>query len=162
MRRKQKINHQEVLNVPKMVNAVLCVVFRDQVFLDGLLIEDTQDWFAQDDDGNVWYMGEDVINYEYDEDDNLIETNHEGAWEAGVDDALPGITMWADPQEKTSYYQEYYAGEAEDMGLVVAVDVEVELENGNRYEKLSANIGLEPTGALCSGIQVLRTWNRAY
>ncbi len=92
------------------------------------LIEDTHDWFAQDDDGNVWYMGEEVTNYEYDDDDNLIGTDNDGAWEAGVDDALPGIVMWADPEAGVSYYQEYYEDEAEDMGMVVAIGVRVELE----------------------------------
>ena len=48
----------EVLEETRVVNGVTCVVVRDQVFLDELLIEDTHDWYAQDDDGNVWYMGE--------------------------------------------------------------------------------------------------------
>jgi hypothetical protein len=124
----------EVLNTTRVVDGVECVVFRDRVYLEGWLIEDTHDWFAQDDDGNVWYMGEEVINYEYDDDDNLIDTNNDGAWEAGVDDALPGIVMWADPEERFSYYQEYYEDEAEDMGMVVAIGVEVELDNGTTYE----------------------------
>ncbi len=124
----------EVLNTTRVVDGVECVVFRDRVYLEGLLIEDTHDWFAQDDDGNVWYMGEDVTNYEYDDDDNLIGTDNEGAWEAGVDDALPGIIMLADPEARVSYYQEYYEDEAEDMGMVVAIGVTVELENGTTYE----------------------------
>jgi len=124
----------EVLNTTRVVDGVECVVFRDRVYLDGVLMEDTQDWFAQDDDGNVWYMGEDVTNYEYDDDDNLIGTNNDGAWEAGVDDAMPGIFMWASPEEGVSYYQEYYEDEAEDMGLVVAVGVSVELEDSTIYE----------------------------
>ena len=124
----------EVLNTTRVVDGVECVVFRDRVFLDGLLIEDTHDWFAQDDDGNVWYMGEDVTNYEYDDDDNLIDTNNDGAWEAGVDGALPGIIMWDSPEERSSYYQEYWEDEAEDMGMIVAMGVEVELEDGTTYE----------------------------
>ena len=124
----------EVLNTTRVVDGVECVVFNDQVFLDGLLIEDTNDWFAQDDEGNVWYMGEEVINYEYDDDDNLIGTDNDGAWEAGVDDALPGIVMWADPEAGVSYYQEYYEDEAEDMVMVVAAGVGVELEGSTTYE----------------------------
>lgn len=124
----------EVLATTRTVNGVACVIFRDQVFLEGVLIEDTQDWFAQDDDGNVWYMGEEVINYEYDDDGALIETNNDGAWEAGVDGALPGVLMWAEPVLGSSYYQEYYEDEAEDMGMVVAMGVEVELEDGSIYE----------------------------
>jgi len=124
----------EVLNTTRVVDGVECVVVRDRVYLDGLLMEDTQDWFAQDDDGNVWYMGEDVTNYEYDDDDNLLGTNNDGAWEAGVDDAMPGIFMLAAPEEGVSYYQEFYEDEAEDMGYVVAVGVTVELENDTTYE----------------------------
>ena len=124
----------EVLEETRVVNGVTCVVVRDQEFVDELLIEDTHDWYAQDDDGNVWYMGEEVTNYEYDDDGNLIDTNEDGAWEAGVDDALPGIVMWADPEVGISYYQEYYEDEAEDMGMVVAIGVGVELKNGTTYE----------------------------
>ena len=147
----------EVLNTTRVVDGVECVVFNDQVFLDGLLIEDTNDWFAQDDEGNVWYMGEEVTNYEYDDDDNLIGTDHDGAWEAGVDDALPGIVMWADPEAGVSYYQEYYEDEAEDMGMVVALGVRVELENGTTYEKLPADPGLEPPGSGRLRIQIFCT-----
>jgi len=85
---------------------------RDRVFLDDVLVEDTHDWFAQDDNGNVWYMGEEVDNYDYDDDGNLIDITHEGAWEAGVEDALPGVAMWADPAVGTSYYQDFYEDEA--------------------------------------------------
>ena len=125
----------EVLDETYTVAAgVLCRVFNDQVELDGLLIEDTNDWFAQDDDGNVWYMGEEVTNYEYDDDDNLLGTNNDGAWEAGVDGALPGIVMWAAPEAGVSYYQEYWEDEAEDMGFIVALSVDLELADGTVYQ----------------------------
>ena len=124
----------EVLAVTRTVNGIVCVVFWDRVYLDGVLMEDTHDWFAQDDDGNVWYMGEDVVNYEYDDDGNLLGTNDDGAWEAGVDGALPGVVMWANPIVGDSYYQEYYEDEAEDMGMIVAENVELELEDGTTYE----------------------------
>ena len=50
----------EVLDETKIVDGVESRVVRDQVFEDGLLLEDTFDWFAQDDNGNIWYLGEDV------------------------------------------------------------------------------------------------------
>jgi hypothetical protein len=138
----------EVLATTRLVNGVECVVFHDRVYLDegdgDVLIEDTHDWFAQDDDGNVWYMGEEVINYEYDDDGNLTDTNNDGAWEAGEDGALPGIVMWADPTTGASYYQEYYVDEAEDMGLVVADGVEVELEDGTIYENCLQTLDWNP------------------
>ena len=79
----------EVLDDTRVVNGLTSVVVRDREFLDELLIENTTDWYAQDDKGNVWYMGEDVTNYEYDDDENLIGTDNEGAWEAGVERAYP-------------------------------------------------------------------------
>jgi hypothetical protein len=101
---------REVMGVP-------VVVVRDTVELDGQLAEDTRDWYAQDREGNVWYMGEETAEYENGE---VVST--EGSWEAGVDGALPGIVMPADPEVGHAYRQEYYAGEAEDMGEVIAVD----------------------------------------
>jgi hypothetical protein len=134
----------EVLNETRTVAGVDCVVVRDRVSLDGVLIEDTHDWFAQDDAGNVWYMGEEVINYEYDDEGNLEETNNDGAWEAGVDGALPGIQMWAAPAAGQSYYQEFYADEAEDMAMVVATGVTVTLSDGSSYQDCLQTIDWNP------------------
>ena len=121
-----------MLEETRTVAGVECIVVRDRVYLDGLLIEDTHDWFAQDDDGNVWYMGEEVVNYEYD-DDNLLGTDDEGSWEAGVDGALPGIVLWASPMAGAPYRQEYYEDEAEDMAIVVATGVTVVLGDGSTF-----------------------------
>jgi hypothetical protein len=95
---------------------VTCVVVRDTVSVDGEIVEDTNDWFAQDVDGNVWYMGEDTAEYE---DGEIVSTA--GSWEAGVDGAKPGIVMPADPAVGDIYRQEYYACEAEDMGEIVSL-----------------------------------------
>ncbi len=101
-------------------------VVRDTEFLDGEMIEDTWDWFAQDGDGNVWYLGEDTQEYE---DGEVVST--EGAWEAGVDGALPGVIMLGDPQVGDEYRQEFFEGEAEDFGEVISVDESVEVEAGS-------------------------------
>lgn len=111
----------EVLNQTRVVAGVETRVVRDRVFVEDLLIEDTFDWYAQDNDGNVWYMGEEVTNFEYDDDGNLLGTTDEGAWETGIDGALPGYIMEADPQVGDHYYQEYLVGEAEDRGEVLAI-----------------------------------------
>jgi hypothetical protein len=107
----------EVLDETKVVMGVEAIVVHDVVTThDGELIEDTYDWFAQDSDGNVWYMGEDTTSYQ----DGVASTK--GAWEAGVDGALPGIVMPGDPAvSDTGYRQEFKAGEAEDMGQVIAL-----------------------------------------
>ena len=129
----------EVLGETRQVAGVTCVVARDRVYLDGVLIEDTHDWYAQDDDGNVWYMGEEVDNYNYDDEGNLIDVDHGGAWETGLDVAGIGATanagyiMRATPTAGDAYHQEYYEGEAEDMGEVVELDVPVTLSDGTEY-----------------------------
>ena len=74
-------------------------------------------WYAQDAEGNIWYLGEDTTEYE---DGELKDT--EGSWEAGVDGARPGILLPADPKVGMTYRQEYYEGEAEDAAEVLSLD----------------------------------------
>ncbi len=80
----------EVTATTRVLAGVTCRQVHDRVYLDDLLIEDTLDWFAQDNAGNVWYFGEAVTNYEYDENDVLLGTNTNGSWEAGADIAATG------------------------------------------------------------------------
>lgn len=117
----------EVLDERRTVMGVETIVVRDVVTdADGEVIEDTYDWFAQDDEGTVWYFGEDTTAYE----DGVAST--EGAWEAGIDGALPGIVMPASPTvSDTGYRQEYLAGEAEDMGQVIEVGAEYSVPAGS-------------------------------
>jgi hypothetical protein len=111
----------------KQILGVACVVVRDTVTVDGELIEDTFDWYAQDSDGNVWYMGEDTKEYE-----NGQVASTEGSWEAGVDGAEPGIVMPAQPQPGTgAYRQEYYLCQAEDEAEVLSVDDAVTVPLGS-------------------------------
>jgi len=115
-----EVEHIEVvvLSETRVVMGITATVVRDTVTVDGELVEDTYDWYAQDAAGNVWYLGEDSKEYEAGE---VVSTG--GSWEAGVDGALPGIVMEADPQVGDAYRQEYYGGEAEDMAEVVRTGV---------------------------------------
>ena len=97
---------------------ISCLILHDRAYLNGTLIEDTDDWLAQDDEGNVWYFGEFVKNYDPDTGDFL---DNEGSWEAGNNSALPGYWIPAEPVEGMVYHQEFSAGEAEDQAEVVAV-----------------------------------------
>ena len=115
----------EVLADTRTVMGIDCVVVRDQVFEDGDLIEDTFDWYAQDNAGTVWYMGEDSHEIK-----NGVILNDEGSWEAGIDGAIPGILMLARPLPGIWYRQEYYADEAEDVGQVIAIDETVTVPAG--------------------------------
>jgi hypothetical protein len=118
----------EVLVGTRMVNGVAATEVRDRVFSAGALVEDTYDWYAQDLDGNVWYLGEDTKEYE-----NGAVVSTEGSWEWGVDGALPGIAMWADPSAhlNETYRQEYLKEVAEDFGKVIATDVSVTVPFGS-------------------------------
>lgn len=118
----------QVLEETRTVNGVVATVVWDRVYLDDILAEDTRDWYAQDAAGNVWYLGEE--SYEMAGADTL---NMEGSWEWGVDGALPGIYMWADPAAHVDepYRQEYYEDEAEDWGMVTATGVSVTVPAGS-------------------------------
>lgn len=110
----------------KEIMGVTTMVIREREWEDGELVEDTFDWYANDNDGNVWYFGEDSKEY----DDGKLESTA-GSWEAGVDGAEPGILMKADPEIGDIYQQEYYEGEAEDMAEVLSLDASVTVEYGS-------------------------------
>jgi hypothetical protein len=110
----------EVTDKTKMIsNGIEARVVRDTVSEDGVPVEVTDDWFAQDRAGNIWYLGEHVTNYE-----NGKVIGHGGSFEAGVDGAQPGIAMPANLEPGMSYRQEYYKGEAEDKGAVITIGEE--------------------------------------
>jgi hypothetical protein len=107
-----------VTSETKLIDGVTCVVVIDTASEDGVVIEITQDWYAQDVDGNVWYCGEIARNFEvFDGDDpetpELVDI--EGSWKAGRDGAEPGILLPFDPQPGSVIRQEVHYGEAEDV-----------------------------------------------
>jgi len=114
----------------KVIMGVTTHVITDRVFVDGELQEDTVDWYAADDFGNIWYFGEQTAEYE-----NGQITSTEGSWEAGVDGALPGIIMLADPRVGDTYRQEFYAGEAEDVARVYERDQSITVP-ANSYDRI--------------------------
>jgi hypothetical protein len=94
----------------------------DRAYEGDLLVEETYDFHAQDKLGNVWYLGEDVTNYRYDDDGNLIGTDSESAWRADGVVAFPGWIMPASTELGLSYYQEFAPeDDALDEGLTVAI-----------------------------------------
>jgi hypothetical protein len=116
----------EVLDERREIEGISAVVVRDTVYVDGEMVEDTYDWFAQDSEGNVWYLGEDSHEFE---DGRDVGTS--GSWAYGVDGALPGIVMPARPTVGDAYRQEYYPGEAEDMGEILDVGISHSIELGD-------------------------------
>jgi hypothetical protein len=107
-----------VLDKTKMIaNGVEARIVHDRVSEHGQVKEDTFDWYAQDAEGNLWYLGEDTTEYE-----NGKPKTKEGSWEAGVDGAMPGIIMPADPQVGMTYREEYYKGHAEDGASIIGTN----------------------------------------
>jgi hypothetical protein len=124
----------EMLPQTRTIVGVRVRVVRDRVFEEGRITEDTFDWYAQDDNGNVWYFGEDVTNYEYDEQGNAT-TNHDGSWIAGEDGAQPGIIMEARPRIGHAYYQEFAPGNVLDQAVGIAKNQRVTVPAGT-YSKV--------------------------
>ncbi|WP_411720520.1 hypothetical protein, partial [Mycetocola sp.] len=125
----------------KIANGITARVVRDTVTEGGEIVEDTFDWYAQDAVGNIWYLGEDTAEFENGE---VVSTG--GSFEAGVDGALPGIAMPADPRPGLAYRQEYLKGEAEDNGEVLSVREQVDVPHGHAENVLLTKdtITIEP------------------
>ena len=121
----------EVTNRTRVLMGVTCVEVHDAVTVDGRPAEDTLDWFAEDRAGTVWYFGEATREV----DDNG-RSSPAGSWEAGVDGALPGIAMPADPKPGGPYRQEYLRGRAEDMARVIGVTGELAVPFGSYVDVL--------------------------
>jgi hypothetical protein len=82
----------------KTVLGVEARVVRDVVTEGGRVRETTDDWFAQDGEGNIWHLGEAGREFR----DGRPRTTHE-SWQAGVDGAHPSIVVPADPDPGTIY-----------------------------------------------------------
>ncbi len=109
----------------RLADGVKARVVRDTVRQGGEIVEDTFDWYAEDRHGNVWYLGEDTVE--------LADgrASHEGSFEAGKDGAQAGVIMPGDPQPGDVYRQEHLAGEAEDVGAVLATSKMVDVPAGH-------------------------------
>ena len=104
----------------KVVMGINCIVVHDVVHLNNIKIEETWDWYAQDNDGNVWYFGEDVDNFDH---ATGAFIDHHGSWEAGINNGLPGILMPANPMTGDQLQEEYLWGEAEDEAEVIQTGI---------------------------------------
>jgi hypothetical protein len=115
------VTHQTKL----IANGVRARVVHDVVSEEGRPVEVTDDWYAQDRAGNIWYLGEDTTDYE-----GGKPVSKEGSFEAGVDGARPGIIMPAHPRVGMRYRQEYYRGHAEDRARVMSLRERAEVPFG--------------------------------
>ncbi len=110
-------NEVTVTDCDQEIAGVKTIVVRDSVRLDGVLTEDTYDYYAQDEDGNVWYLGEATKECE--------DNSTEGTWNADEEGAEAGVVMLANPLPGNSYMQEFLEGVAEDMAVVLRLNASV-------------------------------------
>ncbi|QMU60991.1 MAG: hypothetical protein GKR92_04470 [Gammaproteobacteria bacterium] len=114
-----------VTDQTKLIDGITCVTVIDVAEVDEEVVEITDDWYAQDIYGNVWYCGEISQNFELFEGDEpetpeLVDT--EGSWKAGRDGAKAGILLPSVPEVGEFYRQEVFWGDAEDVIEILATD----------------------------------------
>ncbi|MGH9002367.1 MAG: hypothetical protein ACRDYV_04495 [Acidimicrobiia bacterium] len=83
-----------VTNLTKVINGVKTLVMLDRDYNGEQVAEAEIAFFAQDDEGNVWLLGEYPEEYEEGQFDGAPST-----WIAGQAGAQPGILMPADPKK---------------------------------------------------------------
>jgi hypothetical protein len=117
----------------RVILGVTCVEVHDTRKVNGKVVEDTRDWFAQDGAGNVWYFGENTAIVEGGTAlvDGGLPTDLSGTWTAGVDGAQPGIIMRAQPAVGDFYRQEFLLDEAEDLAEVKSLTASVTVPYGS-------------------------------
>jgi hypothetical protein len=108
----------------KLANGIEARIVTESLREDGELVEQEDDWYSQDSDGNVWYLGEQAREYE----NGKIKAT--STWQAGVDGAQPGVVMPAEPRAGLTYRQSHYAGKEEDRGEVLSADEQVQAPAG--------------------------------
>jgi hypothetical protein len=123
---RQKVVVTVTRRTRRIANGVTARVVHDVVTEKGRPVEVTDDWYAQDRKGAIWYLGEYTKEYE-----NGRVVSTEGSFEAGVDGARAGIIMPAKPRPGQKYRQEFYAGHAEDRGQIVSLREQAEVPFGH-------------------------------
>jgi len=112
---KKELDRMHVTGRTKNIAGITATVVSDNVYEPApKLLEKTFDYYAQDDKGNVWYLGEDTREFL-----RGGKVDRSGSWLTGVEGAKPGLIMEADPQVPDAYRQECLSGEAEDLAWVV-------------------------------------------
>jgi len=124
----------------RVIEGVTCTVVSDVTTQQGHPVEKTRDWYAQDKQGNVWYMGENTAEL------NIAGkvTSTEGTWQSGVNGAKPGLFMPAQPTVGVGGYQEYLKGQAVDQYRITRMNGSVTVP----YRSFSSCMVAKETTAL--------------
>ena len=126
---------REILGQPCRV--VIDIVFEESTDGDEVeyeVVEVTDDWFAQTNDGDVVYCGEVARNFE----DGVLR-DLDGSFEAGIDFAKSGFLVHATPRWGEAHRQEFSLGEAEDIIQYVGISMEPETGNNENDPNYSCD-----------------------
>ena len=104
---------------------VEALAFEDREFADGKLTEVTTDYFAQADDGTVYYLGEDVDEYE-----NGKVSGHSGAWLLGKDTKTPGVLLPGKPKVGDKFKSEDVSKKIREADEIVSLSETVTVPAG--------------------------------
>ena len=130
-----------VKDQPTVIAGVPTRVMEERETQGGILVEVSQNFFAQTGDGTVCYFGEDVDIYQ-----GGVVTSHEGQWRAGTGNAEAGVFMPATPALGMKFRQEIAPGVAEDRVEITAVGESVTVPFGTFTQtiKFRETTPLEP------------------
>src|SRR5690349_6175135 len=116
--RTRQTDDEVVASRTRRILGVRCTIVRDTVSEHGRAVERTNDYYAQDRQGNVWYMGEDAFDRVHGR-----FARADDSWLAGRAGGKPGIIMPAHPRPGDRYRQEYFLpGKALDEARVLKLD----------------------------------------
>lgn len=139
------------------------VTIVDEAYANGRLVERTLDYFAADAAGNIWYLGEDVDNFHYDDAGVLTGIDNHSAWRAGVNGAVPGITMPAVLTVGESLFQEHApVEEAMDYAELVETGLVIDTAAGQFtdvikfYEASTVDLDLREFKYYAPGVGMIR------
>ena len=114
----RQTDDETVTHRTRKILGIPSTVVRDTVFQNGIAVERTFDYYAQDKYGNVWYMGEDSLERHH---GKLVRASD--SWLSGVNGGKPGIIMPGHPRPGDAYRQEYYPpGQALDEAHVLSLN----------------------------------------
>ncbi|SFC89308.1 hypothetical protein [Streptomyces aidingensis] len=116
----------EVTDETTEIGGVPALIVKETVSVDGVVIEESDNWFSQDSDGNVWNLGADTNTVE---DTEVFETP--GAWQSGKHGAHPIIIMPAGPEVGDVYITPDAPEEQEATVEILALDTAVDVPFGS-------------------------------
>ncbi|MBI5431812.1 MAG: hypothetical protein HZA52_03160 [Planctomycetes bacterium] len=116
---------REVLDETRRAGDVECLILAEKEYEDGELAEISYNYFAQDPEGNVWYFGEEVDDYE---DGRVV--GHGGAWLVGRNAVEPCLIMPAHPTVGLRFKSENSPPDAEEFDEVAAIDATLNVPVG--------------------------------